>query len=109
MLALTLGCFMLPLVIMIFCYWQAKVVLHKPSAFNSASTNEANIKALNADWVNQKEITTVCNIVVVFSLFYNVLYGINYRLPSVAYIVAGDLYSVVRVVERGATMICLFA
>ena len=27
---------------------------------NSASTNEDNIGALNADWANQKEITKVC-------------------------------------------------
>ena len=37
--------------------------------------------------------------------FYNALYGINYRLPNVTYIIAVGIYSVVRVVKRGATMI----
>ena len=59
MLALSIGCFIFPIIVMLFCYWQAKVVLYKPSTFNSASTNENNPTALNADWVNQKEITTV--------------------------------------------------
>ena len=37
--------------------------------------------------------------------FYNALYGINYRLPNVTFIVEVGIYSVVRIVNRGATMI----
>ena len=36
-------------------------------------------------------------------LFYNTLYGINYRLPE--QIIAVGIYSIVHVVNRGATMI----
>ena len=31
--------------------------------------------------------------------FYNTLYGINYRLPNITYIVAVGMYSVVHVVK----------
>ena len=58
-LSLTVACFVLPLTLMTFCYWKAKSVLYAVSAMNSASTNEDNIGALNADWANQKEITKV--------------------------------------------------
>ena len=38
-------------------------------------------------------------------LFYNALYGINYRLPNITWIVVVGIHSVVRVVKGGAVMI----
>ena len=34
-------------------------------------------------------------------LFYNALYGINYRLPNITWIVVVGIHSVVRVVKGG--------
>ncbi|XP_072050592.1 visual pigment-like receptor peropsin [Amphiura filiformis] len=68
-LSLTAGCFILPILIMSFCYWKAKSILYAVSAMNSASTNEDNISALNADWANQQEITKLGLALVIFFLF----------------------------------------
>ncbi|KAJ8022396.1 Visual pigment-like receptor peropsin [Holothuria leucospilota] len=56
LVALFIVCFVVPLCVMVFCYWRTHSVMSKREEIQNAITEES-AAPINAEWCNQKEVT----------------------------------------------------